>query len=77
MPVLKPSEQDHLRRAFLAQEFKSFRRRFLFAQRELADALGCSRRTIVSIEGGVTMNPRPELLRRFRDLKRKEQEATA
>jgi DNA-binding XRE family transcriptional regulator len=72
MPVLKPSPEDLKRRAFLALEFKSFRRKFLFSQQNLADHLSCSRRTVVSIEGGVTMYPHPRLLRAFRDLKRAE-----
>jgi DNA-binding XRE family transcriptional regulator len=72
MPVLNPSDQDRKRCVVLALEFKSFRRRFLFSQQNLADALGCSRRTVVSIEGGATMYPHPGLLRAFRDLKRAE-----
>jgi DNA-binding XRE family transcriptional regulator len=75
MPILNLSLEDQKRRAFQALEFKSFRRRALLSQQDLATALQCSRRTIVSIEGGVTMNPRPELLRRFRDLKRKHETA--
>ena len=71
MPVLNLSLEDQKRRAFQALEFKSFRRRALLSQQNLADQLGCSRRTIVSIEGAVTYAPHPELLRRFRDLKRK------
>jgi DNA-binding XRE family transcriptional regulator len=77
MPVMTPSPEDQKRRTVRAAEWKKFRRDYLFSQRNLADALRCSRRTIVSIEGGVTMNPHPELLRRFRDLKRAEKERVA
>jgi DNA-binding XRE family transcriptional regulator len=77
MPILNPSPEDQKRRAFRALEWKMFRRKFLFSQQNLADVLGCSRRTIVSIESGVTMNPHAQLLRRFRDLKRAEKERVA
>jgi DNA-binding XRE family transcriptional regulator len=71
MPVTTPSSSDKKRAAARASKWKQFRRDYLYSQPNLAYALDCSRRTIVSIEGGETINPHPDLLRRFRDLRRK------
>lgn len=57
-----------------ADQWKSFRRNFLFSQKALADYLHCSIRTIASIESGTeVISPRADLLRKFRDLKREQQ----
>jgi len=52
-----------------AQEWKQFRKSYLYSQSNLADAVRCSRRTIVAIESEEVTAPHPTLLRRFRDLK--------
>jgi DNA-binding XRE family transcriptional regulator len=49
--MAKPSE-DEKRRAVRAEEWRQFRRDFLYSQSNLADALRCSRRTVVSVECG-------------------------
>ena len=76
-----PCREDQKRAQARAREWKEFRRAYLYSQRNLADALGCSRRTIVAVEGGREVTcPHADLLRRFRDLKRqqeKQEEAVA
>ena len=52
-----------------AAEWRAFRATFLYTQGNLAGVLGCSRRTVFGIESGETINPHPDLLRRFRTLK--------
>jgi DNA-binding XRE family transcriptional regulator len=69
----KPSSEDVRQARIRAVEWKSFRRDFLFSQKHLAYALRCSRRTICAIEGGEVVHPHVELLRRFRDLKRRQE----
>jgi DNA-binding XRE family transcriptional regulator len=71
MAVMTPNLEDQKRARLRAEEWRLFRRVYLFSQTDLADTLNCARRTIVSIESGETLNPHPDLLRRFRDLKRK------
>jgi hypothetical protein len=71
-----PSPENRKRALARAREWKTFRRDYLFSQRNLATALQCSRRTVVSVEGGKeVLNPHPDLLRRFRDLKRQQEKA--
>jgi DNA-binding XRE family transcriptional regulator len=74
--MAKPSE-DEKRRAVRAEEWRQFRRDFLYSQSNLADALRCSRRTVVSVECGETLNPHPSLLKRLLNLKRKEERAAS
>jgi len=69
------SREDQKMVAARAAEFKKFRRDFLFSQQNLSEALGCSRRTIMSIESGQVVNPHADLLRRFRNLRRAEERA--
>jgi DNA-binding XRE family transcriptional regulator len=61
----------------LAREFKKFRVDNLFTQAMLADQLRCSRRTIVSIENAELISPHYHLLRKFRDLKAREERRVA
>jgi len=66
------SRENQRQRAERALEWRQFRRDFLFSQSNLAEALICSRRTVVSVEGAKeVINPHPDLLRRFRDLRLK------
>lgn len=52
--------------------------RLLYSERNLAQALGCSRRTIVSVESGKeVIAPHFDLQRRFRDLKRQRESERA
>ncbi len=71
MPVSTNSPDDLKRARVRASEFKRFRRDYLYSQRYLADALQCSRRTIVAIESMEVINPHVDLLRKFRDLKQR------
>jgi DNA-binding XRE family transcriptional regulator len=75
------SREDQKQVAMRAEEWKAFRRNFLYSQADLATALRCARRTIVGIEIGETLNPHPSLLKRFRNLQmaeeRRERAATA
>jgi DNA-binding XRE family transcriptional regulator len=59
-----------------AKEWKEFRKNFLYSQFDLAEALGCSRRTVGKVEAGVC-TPLPRFQRRFRDLVRQEEERVA
>jgi hypothetical protein len=71
MAISKQRQEELKRRDQRAREWKLFRRDHLFSQRNLCEALRCSRRTVVAIESRETLCPHPDLLRRFRDLKRK------
>jgi DNA-binding XRE family transcriptional regulator len=77
MPVAtNPSIEDLKRARARALEWKEFRRTFLYSQRHLAAALQCSRRTVSAVENGrESIHPHVELLRRFRDLKRRHEKA--
>jgi DNA-binding XRE family transcriptional regulator len=66
-----PTGKELKEAAARAADWKEFRKIYLFSQSDLARTLGCSRRTVVAIEGAAVMSPRFSLLRRFRDLKRK------
>jgi DNA-binding XRE family transcriptional regulator len=68
MPV-QANRQELRERNARAQEFLEFRKRFLFSQRDLAEALTCSLRTVASIERGEVTTPHPRWLRKFRTLK--------
>ena len=62
----------------LAEEFRAFRMNFLYSQRDLAQKIACSRRTVQSVESGRITNPHPATLRRFREFRRRsEAEALA
>lgn len=50
-----------------ANEWKRFRRTYLFTQRRLADTMGISRRTVQQIEN-CYITPHPRTLRRFEEL---------
>ena len=67
----QPSREDRKRCAVRAAEWRTFRRNFYYSQLDLANALSCARRTVVSIEGARTVSPRLDLLKRFRILKQK------
>jgi DNA-binding XRE family transcriptional regulator len=54
-----------------ALAWRRFRRDYLYAQRDLAQALKCSLRTIVSIENEERV-PSVPILQAFRDLARRE-----
>lgn len=58
------------------EEWREFRKRALFSQRELAELLEVSTRTVQNIEGG-RFTPIPSTLNRFRDLKRKHEKEAA
>ena len=65
----KDGSGDLRRRAL---EWKRFRATFLYSQLHLAQALGCSRRTVCAIENAES-TPQYSLLRRFRTLKRQQE----
>jgi hypothetical protein len=79
MPLTKkPSAEDLKIAKARAQEWKLFRRAYLYSQGHLANALHCGKRTVASIESGrEVMRPSYGLLRRFRDLKWKHDRAAA
>jgi len=54
-----------------AREWKRFRQDYLYSQRHLAAALGCSKRTISAVETAETTYPLRRTLQRFAALKRK------
>jgi DNA-binding XRE family transcriptional regulator len=67
---ISPTRADKQERERRAQEWKTFRLHFLYSQSNLAEAIKCSRRTVVSVESGSeVIRPNVELLRRFRELK--------
>jgi DNA-binding XRE family transcriptional regulator len=69
---VNPSRQDRKEREARAAEVRKFRRDFLYSQVDLAAALKCSRRTVVSIESGKeVIRPNWKLLRRFASIKLK------
>lgn len=74
MPRRKPNEDDLAARAVLADEMKDFRKTNLLNQKQLAEVLELSRRTIQMIEGG-TITPHPGTLQAFRDLVEKYRKA--
>lgn len=61
----------------VSREFKTFRRRFLFSQVQLSEALGVSRRTVQYAESGKGGDPdwpcipQPSTLLKFKQLKAK------
>jgi len=61
-PQERKQERDRL-----AKECLDFRKKYLFSQVKLAEALGISRRTIQMIEGGLTL-PHMSTRSKFRDL---------
>jgi DNA-binding XRE family transcriptional regulator len=67
-----PTREQRKQAAERAAEFRQFRADFLFSQEMLAGRIGCSKRCVSDIELGVTINPRPLFLRRFRELKQEE-----
>jgi DNA-binding XRE family transcriptional regulator len=73
MPVaINPRREDLKRAAARSREWKQFRRDFMYSQKFLAHTLKCSRRTICAIENGrESITPHADLLRKFRDLKRR------
>ena len=76
MPIAKKPSREQLQQARIrAKEWRQFRRDYLYSQNNLAHALRCSRRTVASIESGrEVMAPSIVVLRRFRDLKRKQEQ---
>jgi DNA-binding XRE family transcriptional regulator len=77
MPVTMTEKQKQASRA-RAREWRQFRVEHLFSQAQLADALKCSRRTVLAVERGeLVKGPRYDLLRKFRDLKAREERKAA
>jgi DNA-binding XRE family transcriptional regulator len=74
--VMMMNRDNERQRAARAREWRKFRSEFMYSQNDLAHVLGCARRTIFSIEHGLT-SPRFGLLRRFRILKTKEERSAA
>jgi DNA-binding XRE family transcriptional regulator len=70
MPRRKPTDDDLKGREVLAQEFIDFRKEFLFNQKQLAERLEISRRTIQMIEAA-KVSPHPGTIRSFRTFKAK------
>lgn len=68
---MKPTPEDERERDQRALEWKSFRRDYYFTQQGLADQLQCSRRTVINIENGEVVFPRPDLLLRFHYLRQR------
>jgi len=79
MPVAtSPTDEDMRRARERAEEWRSFRKQFLYSQGNLAQALRCSRRTVSAVESGrEVFNPGVGLLRRFCDLKLRYERAAA
>jgi DNA-binding XRE family transcriptional regulator len=74
--AVNPSIEDQQRARARALEWRQFRRNYLYSQKYLAHSLRCSRRTISAVESGrEVIAPHPDLLRRFRDLKRRHERA--
>lgn len=61
--------EEQQQRQSRAEEWKQFRKDFLYSQGDLAQALNCARRTVVAVESQEVTQPHPSLLRKFRDLK--------
>lgn len=75
-PAAYPSAQAVKEARARAQEWKTFRKDFLYSQKYLAQTLDCGLRTVAAIESGrEVIAPHYDLLRRFRDLKAKMQKA--
>lgn len=70
MPRPKPDDDELKERTARQEEWRTFRREFLFSQKKLGDVLNLSRRTIQEIEAG-RVSPHRSTLRAFRDLKLK------
>lgn len=70
MPRPKPDEIDLEQRVERQHEWRTFRTRYLFSQKKLAEVLGISRRTVQEIEAG-RITPHMETLRLFSRLKAK------
>jgi len=68
-----PTSADKKRARERAIEWMKFRKDHLFTQRRLADNIHCARRTVQAIEAAETLWPTPDLLKRFRDLKQKQE----
>lgn len=74
--AVSPSKEERPRAAERAREWKLFRQTYLYSQNHLAHALHCGRRTVCAIASGREVyRPRFDLLRRFRDLKRRQERA--
>jgi hypothetical protein len=69
----KPSAEDLKQARARAIEWRTFRRDYLYTQRYLASELACGKRTVAAIEGEEIMHPSFALLRRFRDLKKRQE----
>jgi DNA-binding XRE family transcriptional regulator len=66
MPVNTEVEQEREARA---REWRWLREELLLTQTELGRLIGCSKRTVIKVEGSAS-TPHPPLLRRFRTLQR-------
>ena len=72
--AVNPSSEGLKRAAARAREWRLFRQTYLYSQGNLAQALRCGRRTICAIESAREVyNPHPSLLRKFKDLKLKQE----
>jgi DNA-binding XRE family transcriptional regulator len=67
VPRPKPTSEDIERRKIRAKEWVDFRFNYLFTQKQMADVLGVSRRTIQMIEAGL-VTPHPKTIRLFEAL---------
>jgi predicted transcriptional regulator len=77
MHMRRVTTEDKQRVKMRADEFKNFRRDYLFSQGHLATAIRCSRRTISAIEAGTVIFPHVGVLKRFRELRQKYERAAA
>ena len=68
------SREDIQKRTARAEEWKQFRRDFLYSQSHLAAALNCSRRTVTAVENAEVASPHYDTLRRFMTLKQKHED---
>ena len=80
---MPPAKTEKAKQRQIAKEWATFRKRFLFSQVELAEALGVSRRLVQYVETGKGQRPtwrcipNDETLARFRVLKSKHEAEAA
>jgi DNA-binding XRE family transcriptional regulator len=69
MMTISPDDRKQMRQR--AKEWQAFRRDYLYTQAELAQAMGCAKRTVTNVESEVTVCPSFTIQRKFRWLGRK------
>ena len=67
MPRPKTTQEDIEKRRITAKQWVDFRFSYLFTQKQMAEVLGISRRTVQMIEAG-QVTPHPKTIRLFEAL---------